>query len=390
MIKQTLHLLAIALAATTALGGCQKVTTPTTPTTSEGETGYKEPVPETIQFTDAAIAYRGDKYMVESSVVYDITLHTGLKTNENGEFVGPGKLMRIELFTEAPATLNDLAIPAGRYLPPKNQYSFSPFTFGDGYIREIEMPGAIIRQPRGTYYAALEASSSDFTPDLITLGSLEVKVEGDKYTIEGILVGDACIKRYFTYTGVVEAEDRRDSDDDELPNTTLTEDIVLPQFTASRMIDRGNFFMVSEPDARHIEIYLATDGIDLAPTYPSGDGKMLRMELTVSYDRDVAVEGIPDGTYKVVERISGGIDREDLVPGNIMGGNPGYFSRPNGTWYYVLDEGTLVEYACINGGTVTVTRVEGETYDLDISLTDYCDTPHSLSGKIRTVLTLQK
>lgn len=387
MIRRTLHLLAIALAAATAFGSCQKVNNPTPPA---GGTEYEEPVPETIQFTDATIAYRGDKYMIGSSVVYDITLHTGMKTNDNGEFASPGKMLRIELYATAPADENDLTVPAGRYLPSPNEYSFVPYTFGDGYIREIEMPGAVLRLPRGTYYAEIEDSSSDFTPDLITLGGLEVEFADGKYTIGGILVGEKCIKRYFTYTGDVEAEDRRDSDDDELPNTTLMKDVALPQFTASRMIDRGNQFAVSNPDARHIEIYLATDGIDLAPTYPTGSGTLLRIDLTVPYDSDVAVDGIPDGTYKVVERIGGGISRDDLVPGNIMGGNPGNFAQPNGTWYYVFDAGTLAEYACISGGTVTVTRVEGETYDFDINLTDYCGAPHTLSGKIRTELTLQK
>ena len=87
-------------------------------------------------------------------------------------------------------------------------------------------------------------------------------------------------------------------------------------------------------------------------------------------------QGIPASTYTVVARDkeSQGIPRELLKPGNIASGYPNVFTYPGGTWYEKLQNGTMKEYARIDGGTMTVSR-DGDKHTLTIDFID-CDMEH--------------
>ena len=99
------------------------------------------------------------------------------------------------------------------------------------------------------------------------------------------------------------------------------------------------------------------------------------MEFFVEWATDVT-QGIPAGTYKVVARDeeSKGIPREFLKPGGIASGYPNVFTYPQGTWYEKISNGTMKEYARIDGGTMTVAR-DGDKHTLTIDFID-CDKAH--------------
>lgn len=120
---------------------------------------------------------------------------------------------------------------------------------------------------------------------------------------------------------------------------------------------------------------LGRRGVGLAETWPTGNGRVLKVEFFVEWATDVT-QGIPAGTYKVVARDeeSKGILREFLKPGGIASGYPNVFTYPAGTWYEKISNGTMKEYARIDAGTMTVVR-DGDKHTLTIDFID-CDKAH--------------
>ena len=198
--------------------------------------------------------------------------------------------------------------------------------------------------------------------------------DGGEYTISGTLVGDLSLKRYFTYTGKLTTIDRHESTE-ETPNSTLTTDLALNEWTQARLQDKGDSYYLQDESCRVVELYLAEEGIGLAETWPTGNGRVLKVEFFVEWATDVT-QGIPAGTYKVVARDeeSKGIPREFLKPGGIASGYPNVFTYPQGTWYEKISNGTMKEYARIDSGTMTVAR-DGDKHTLTIDFID-CDKVH--------------
>ena len=169
--------------------------------------------------------------------------------------------------------------------------------FVQGYIYSIEIPGGEIEIPDGTYFADFADGSTDYNPDLLREGDFTITVNEDgTCTVEGVLVGTEYLKRYFSYTGTPKVTDKSgENGSDNTPNSSLTGDITLPQFTKARLIDRKDTYTWDQSN-RAFALYLAEEGIDLSGEWPSGTGKVMRIEFFVSWDTDVA-EGIPAGTY---------------------------------------------------------------------------------------------
>lgn len=194
------------------------------------------------------------------------------------------------------------------------------------------------------------------------------------------MVGTEYMKRYFSYTGKFEPVDRAGGGQGpDVPNTNLTEDVLLEGLTEARLIDKGDYFFTGEGNYRLFLLYIAEPGVDLSQDWPSGTGRLLHLELFVPADADPA-DGIPAGEYIMANRIDGGyMDKESIVPFRIVEGAADVFEYNTGTWYQEIKEGVWVNYGRITGGTVTVDR-NGDSHTLTIDLTDCGDPAHMVYG----------
>ena len=369
------------------LCGCDKEVIPDTlpqdpPDTGDNE-GFEELVPERPDYVDATLVYYGgDGY--ESADYWILNLYTEMEFDGDTP-VGPGQMLSIALNVPVNGagepSLNYLA---GEYRMPSNSMDFSEGTYVQGEIDVIDMPGGEdLEVPTGSYFADIPEGETSFVPDLIREGSLTIKDNGDgTFTAEGILVGTQYLKRYFSYTGEFDPENNAGgSIEPEVPNTNLTEDIVLTGLTQSRLIDNGDYFVTGTDDYRHFLLYLAEEGVDLSQGWPSGTGRLLHLELLVPGDADPA-DGIPAGVYTMANRISGSyMPRENIVPFRIVEGLANVFEYNSGTWYQELKDGDWLFWGRITGGTVTVER-DGAAHFISFALTDCGDPSHTVSGDI--------
>lgn len=370
----TAYLCAIALAS-----GCQGIETPGSPDddVSGDDTEnlvpepprnpYDEPVPETVVFTNASLAYKGDDGWTGISDEWVLTLWT------DGYPVGPSKVMRLDInSTYNSAQTVDMECLLGNYSEQVSTGDFSEGTFNWGQLAKVELPSGIVYLPDMSYYGDIPDGEVEFDPDLLREGKFTISLNPDgTYTAEGILVGTYYRKRYFTYTGPLEAEAYVDPAQ---ANSTLKSDLALGNtFSKARVYDLGNRYFLPDPAAgddpdlpnaksyRYLEFYLAESGIDLDVLVPAGTGRILQIDFLVPYDWSAA-DGIPAGKYTVTRRVGSGVNREDIVPFRFVEGQADMFSRPAGAWYRTMAGGELWgdEYARITDGTVTVERPGGK------------------------------
>ena len=335
------------LAAMALFASCEKDGNP-----GEGtpDGGFQELVPEKPDYVNAEFIYRGDDGMGDSDW-WELTLYTDMEmvsTSTPIAGTGPGQAIYFTLNAKKnEAAEADLSFVAGKYGSQSNSGDFSAGTFVQGYIYSIEIPGGEIEIPDGTYFADFADGSTDYNPDLLREGDFTITVNEDgTCTVEGVLVGTEYLKRYFSYTGTPKVTDKSgENGSDNTPNSSLTGDITLPQFTKARLIDRKDTF--------------------------------------VSWDTDVA-EGIPAGTYTMAYQYpDGGIPKDEIVPFRIAPGYPDKFQYFTGTWYIDLEGEEWKEYARISGGSVTVGR-DGDAHTLSISLEDCSNPAHKVSGTWET------
>ena len=346
------------LAAMALFASCEKDGNP-----GEGtpDGGFQELVPEKPDYINAEFIYHGDDGMGDSDW-WELTLCTDMEmvsTSTPVAGTGPGQAIYFTLNAKKnEAAEADLSFVAGKYGSQSNSGDFSAGTFVQGYIYSIEIPGGEIEIPDGTYFADFADGSTDYNPDLLREGDFTITVNEDgTCTVEGILVGTEYLKRYFSYTGT-------------------------PKFTKARLIDRKDTYTWDQSN-RAFALYLAEEGIDLSGEWPSGTGKVMRIEFFVSWDTDVA-EGIPAGTYTMAYQYpDGGIPKDEIVPFRIAPGYPDKFQYFTGTWYIDLDGGEWTEYARISGGSVTVER-NGDAHALSISLEDCSNPAYKVSGSWTT------
>lgn len=336
--------------------------------------------PEVI-YKNANLVYYGITDDIDISTLYKLSLYTDMTLDEENNPVGPGQILRFSINAALfDAGTTDFALLPGTYRSAKSSSDFTPETFNFGFMMSINLPGGMIEVPDGSFFGNIGVGETSFTPDLLSDGSFEVSRDSKGvYTISGVVVGEQCTKRKFRYVGKIDVVDRSEHTDD-IPNTTLTDDLRLSGLTQARLQDKGDSFYLGDESYRTFELYLAAANVNLTPQWPEGAGDLLKMEFFVAWDVDVN-DGIPAGTYNMAPQVStGGIDRMDIIPGNMAPGYPNRFDYPSGTWYENIAGGLMVEYARIKGGSVTIARSEGG-HAISFDLID-CDetTPHRVTG----------
>lgn len=339
-------------------------------TNSEHDGTYQEPTPETVSLDNAVFSYYGDPYYSGESDLWILELST---TPAEGEYV------KINVSVNAEPGLQgkpDITLLNGRYNMPSNSGDMSAGTFNTGYTDTQDRPNGAVEIPAGSYFANVsEESDEPVETDLLREGYCTVTVGTDgKVSIEGVMIGTQYFKRYFTYEGTPEVTDKSEGGDPGVPNSNLTEDAEPSALAKTRLVDKGDSYALGDQSYRLFEFYLADEGIDLTPQWPTGSGELLRLEFFVPWDTDKE-EGLPAGTYTMPENIpaGGGIYRDDIVPFRLVPGYPDKFTNNSGTWYQFMEDGTWIRYARITGGSVTVERPEGK-YRITADLTD-CGTP---------------
>lgn len=344
--------------------------------------GYEEVEPERPEYVNANLVYYGNDGVSESSDGWVLTLYTDM-TVETGYPVGPGQILSITInATPSPTGKPSIEYLAGDYHMPLNSGDFSAGTYIQGEMYTIEMPGETIERPDGTFFADIPAGETKFDADLLREGTFSIADNGDgTFTVDGILVGHSYLKRYFTYTGEFDPVNRAgESTTPNVPNSNLTGDIELAGLTKSRLIDRGDYFFLGDESYRLFLLYIAEPSVDLSGDWPSGEGRLLRLELFVPWTADKA-DGIPAGKYTMANRVQGGgIPRADIVPFRIVEGYPDVFEYNTGTWYQEFAaDGSWVNYGRVTGGTVDVAR-NGDAHTITINLTDCSNQAHSITG----------
>ena len=377
MDKKLMNLLGVwlfAVASVCALTACSDNDTEN----PEGEKNGGEngkPTPETVEFINSNLVYWGDEDGVGTDH-FVLTLYTDMEVDAAGNPIGPGKIMAFSLNVPPFASgTTEFPLPEGTFDAALNGYTFNEWTFNLGYMNQMDLPTGKVEVPAGSFYGDVKAHSTSVDADLLSGGKMTVKRSADgEYTISGVLVGDLSLKRYFTYTGKLTTIDRHGSTE-EIPNSTLNADLTLNEWAQARLQDKADFYYLQDESCRVLELYLAEEGVGLAETWPTGNGRVLKVEFFVEWATDVT-QGIPAGTYKVVARDeeSKGIPREFLKPGGIASGYPNVFTYPAGTWYEKISNGTMKEYARIDAGTMTVVR-DGDKHTLTIDFID-CDKAH--------------
>lgn len=352
----------------------------------EGEPDFPfdEPQPDEILFSNAELIYRGDDGGTGVSDLWQLSLWTDMPIDDTGNPVGPGKLIRLSLNAEILTEGAEIVLPAGIYYEPENYWSFLPFTFNEGEIQSIPLPTGTVDMPAYTFFGELAAGQTDYEPDLLREGYCQVQLLPDNtYKVSGILVGHRFLKRVFTFTGALEAIDRRE--EPQTGNSSLTADLEINGLKQARLKDTGNPYYLPADDGsgkpnatsyRAFRLVLAENGIVIDDLDHADSGKVLQMEIFVPYETDVQ-EGIPAGTYRIVPRIEGGVDRSDIVPGNIPAGV--YDGEFKGAWYRRFAADSMQDFAAIEGGTLTVVRTESG-HRLEFDFTDGADNPHRIYG----------
>lgn len=348
--------------------------------------GFIEAVPDTVTFTNAEFIYNGDDIGEATSDGWLVKLYTDMDIDETGAPIGPGQVVQILL--NAPYNAEQTADPehlTGVYSEMFNSGDFSAGTFVSGYLQYIDLPGERLEVADGTFYADLAEGSTDMDYDLIDEGAVRIASAGNgTYTIEGILVGNKYTKRYFRWSGSIEA---RDNAPEQTPNSTITQDIINGNFTQAILQDKGDCFYLGDNSYRCVLLYLTEPTVsesEYPGGRPEGNGAVLRLEMLVPWDIDINKDGIPAGTYNMTQRNPDtSIDKDKIVPGVAVPGLPDEFAawKVSGSWYYELENSEWTKtYARIDSGSITVDRGENGSHTVTYDLYDCQSNAKRISG----------
>ena len=340
---------------------CQKPepVVPDAPDDPENENGFVEAVPDTVTFTNSQIIYYGGEARDEISDCWVVKLYTDMEIDEVGNPIGPGFVTQLVLntaYNEQQGADTDLL--TGVYREMSNSGDINPGTFESGYMVTLELPGMTMDLADGTFFADIKSSSTTMNYDLLDEGYVNVIKSADGvFGIEGVLVGTKYTKRYFRWSGPIEA---RVNVPEETPNSTLKQDLRDVSFEQCQLQDKGDCFYLKDETYRCLLLYLGEESVDMSSYRPAGNGAVLRFEVLVPWSVDYKADGISEGTYTMISRnIDTSIDRDKIVPGAAIPGLPNVFAawKVSGSWYYDLVEGVWGEtYARIDKGTITVTK----------------------------------
>jgi len=350
----------------------------------EPEPGFVESVPDTTVFDNADFIYYGDASGEEVSDEWVIKLYTDMYIDELGNPVGPGAVMQLMLNVKYDQNQGaDPEMLAGRYTEMLNSGNYAPGTFVWGYMTTIDLPGLRLELADATFYADVADGSTEMDYDLLDEGALVITSAGDgMYRIEGVMVGDKCTKRYFTWSGKIEP---RNNVPEEVPNSTLKHDLMDISFVKGAVQDKGDCFYRMDNTYRSLVLYLAEESVDMSASRPAGNGAVLRLEFLVPWDVDVVEDGMPEGTFVMVDRNPDtSIDKDKIVPGSAVPGLPNVFAawKVSGTWYYELEGGVWTDiYARIDEGEITLEKAEDGSYVVKYDLKDCQGYPRRITGQ---------
>lgn len=345
---------------------------------------YTEKEATVVHFTNAEVTYNGDDIDSKISDGWVIKLYTDMAIDEMGNLVGPGSVMQLLLNVryEESQVANPKRL-VGTYQSQSNSGDFGTGTFVWGQMTYINLPNETIERPDATFYASIAEGSTVMDADLLDDGKLEIVANEDgTYSIEGVLVGKKCRKRYFSWRGAIEP---KSTVKPQVPNSLLTSDREFSSLTKAQLQDRGDCFYLGDETYRDFLIFLAEEGVSFEWGKPVGNGDVLRLELLVPWSADIN-DGVPAGTYSMLVRNADtSFNREDIVPYRVVAGLPNCFTAPywSGAWYVNYVEGKWGEsYARIDGGSVVVERGEDGSHRFICNLQD-CSLPaYSLTADV--------
>lgn len=365
--------------------------------TDGSQTSIEDLSPE---YRNASLVYYGDGELIGTSDYWTLALYTEMEVLD-GNPVGPGQMMVLTFNSKYnPDQSPRLENLAGTYHQQASSGDFSAGTFMPGWESRLDTPDGYISIPTDSHFGDIPEGETEFEPDYLREGTFTISDNGDgTFTIEGTLVGTDYLKRYVYYSGPFSPVDRHaDGEEPVSSNSTLEDDVVLDGslLTKASIIDYGASYTAGEIGAepyRKFVLYLAEDGVELTYMnsilgredcleWPSGNGRLLRLELFVNGDAEPE-NGIPAGTYEMLNRNpSPFISRDDIVPFRIVEGEPDVFTNNGGTWYEEITTSGMVtsmkSYARITGGTMEVSGDAG-AQKFVIELTDCSDPSHKIS-----------
>lgn len=342
-----------------------------------GDDAFIEKEATTITLTEAEVYYNGDDIGDATSDGWIVKLYTDMEMDQMGNFVGPGSVIQLLLNVEYESEQRpNLAKLVGEYSAQSNSGDFSSNTFVYGYMDYIDLPDGRHERPDATFYASLAEGSTTMDIDLIDDGKVVIVENADgTLTIKGTLVGKQCRKRNFEWRGNVEPKSQVV---ERVPNSLLTSDLQLTNLTKAHLQDRGDSFYLGDESYRTILVFLAEDSILFEWGNPKGSGNVLRLELLVPWETDLAEDGVPAGEYPMLTRNADtSFDKESITPFHSISGLPDSFTVPywSGAWYVKYADGKWGDsYARIDGGMVVVGRGEDGSHRFICDLTD-CSSP---------------
>ncbi len=353
-----------------------------------GDDAFIEKEATTITLTEAEVYYNGDDIGDATSDGWIVKLYTDMEMDQMGNLVGPGSVIQLLLNVEYESEQRpNLAKLVGEYSAQSNSGDFSSNTFVYGYMDYIDLPDGRHERPDATFYASLAEGSTTMDIDLIDDGKVVIVENADgTLTIKGTLVGKQCRKRNFEWTGNVEPKSQVV---ERVPNSLLTSDLQLTNLTKAHIQDKGDSFYLGNESYRNLLIFLAEDSISFEWGNPKGSGDVLRLELLVPWETDLAEDGVPAGEYPMLTRNADtSFDKESITPFHFISGLPDRFTVPywSGAWYVKYADGKWGDsYARIDGGMVVVERGEDGSHRFICDLTD-CSSP-SFAIKADVVIT---
>lgn len=347
-------------------GATDKPSQPSTPETPQDPWHFDEDKAETLVFTKAEAQYIGDDIGAGESDHWIVILY-----NADGD----------ELALELNGAFNsvqkaDLSLLYSDYTAPQSSSDYSAGTFSIGSADYVNSPEGNVNVPTGTYYKF--TSDGIEQVDYLFVGSLKVSSGG----ISGLLSGDMFRKRHFTFEGgidVVPVKIYR------FPNSTLDSDleftastfnhVEIEDVTAEKYAFKADKMRALQLRAYNGDISMTKVRYDWAF---SGSGDFLQMVLFVSPE----ASEIPEGTYGPASMsIEGFVDSECFSPFYFRLGTPDVFTSLDGCWYVGVKDGKWGRYGRLEGGSVTVSVVDGKRV-LRYDFLDCSDPSHHVSGSL--------
>ncbi|MBQ8272481.1 MAG: hypothetical protein IJZ09_05710 [Tidjanibacter sp.] len=356
-----------------------------TPEVPEEPKEFEEPIPPKVFFTNASFSYMGDDVGEQTSDGWVVKFLTDMEIDDYGNPIGEGAVMQLLLnVTYNPSQEADTSLLPGIYTAQTSSGDFRENSFVDGYMDFIELPDGRHERADGSFYADIAEGSTEMDVDLLDDGAIAITRNTDgTFTIEGVMVGKKCRKRYFEWSGNIEPTSYVEP---ETPNSTLTSNMNLTTLSKMQLQDKGDCFYRMDESYRCLLLFVVEDGITFNQWgKPEGNGKMLRLELLVPWDSSVE-DGVPAGRYPFVQRNPDtSIDKDKIVPFRAIAGLPDCFTAPywSGSWYVEYAEGVWSElYGRIDSGEVVVERGEDGSHHLSCTLYDCSSEPVAIAADV--------